>query len=398
MKTSVLFGFILIAAAYFTVACSESTTPASIDGGQNTTIALVNCYLIDGTGSDPIANAVIIIQDTQIKSVGTAATLAVPPGARVIDAGGMYILPGFMNTHVHGGYTANNLKEWARSGVTTVRDLGNFSYTPGEAYAMRNTLLKDDHNSRLVAAGPIVTTVGGYGNYPVTSPTDAETKINSLIDAGADLIKIAIEDDLQGRTWPMLSMEEISKIVQTAHDRNVKVSAHVSRARHLEMAMEGGVDDVNHMIIDALPDSLITRMIAVDMYWVPTLELWDGVSDLHNLNWDVIAKDNLRRFVEAGGKVAVGTDYDGYVTSFELGMPMTEIKLMHEAGMTPMQIIVAGTKSASFVCDRDDEQGTIEPGKIADIIIVPGNPLDNLNHLGDARTVIHNGTIVDDDG
>ena len=390
--------FFIIAATYFTIACGESSPPASIQGGQNPTIALVNCFLIDGTGSDPIPNAVIIIEDTRIKSVGTAATLAVPRGARVIDAGGMYILPGFMNTHVHGGYTANNLKEWARSGVTTVRDLGNFSQTPGEAYAMRNTLLKDDHNSRLVAAGPIVTTVGGYGNYPVTSPADAESKVNGLIDAGADLIKIAIEDDLQGRIWPMLSMEEVSKIVQTTHNRNVKVSAHVSRARQLEMAIEGGVDDVNHMIIDVLPDSLITRMIAVDMYWVPTLELWDGVSERHNLDWDVIAKDNLRRFVGAGGKVAVGTDYDGYVTSFELGMPMAEIKLMHEAGMTPMQIIVAGTKNASFVCDRDEQLGTIEPGKIADIIIVPGNPLNNLDYLGDARIVIHNGTRVEDDG
>ncbi len=79
-------------------------------------------------------------------------------------------------------------------------------------------------------------------------------------------------------------------------------------------------------------------------------------------------------------------------------MPVTEIKLMHEADMTPMQIIVAGTKNASFVCDREDQLGTIEPGKIADITIVPGNPLNNLNYLGDARTVIHNGTLVEYDG
>ncbi len=394
MKRPVLSVLFVFAAVFFAIACSDSTTPSAIVDTQNRTIVITNGFLIDGTGSDPIANAVIIINGSRIDSVGTDSTLAVPARAQVIDAGGKYILPGFMNTHVHGGYVPYNLKEWAKTGVTTVRDLGNFSQSIAQMYALRNILLKDDHNARLVAAGPIVTTVGGYGNYGVSSPADAETKINGLIDAGTDLIKIAIEDDLQGRTWPMLSQEEVSIIVQTARNRNIKVSAHVSRTRHLEIAIKGGVNDVNHMIINELPDSLISQMTAANMYWVPTLELWDGVSVRHDVDWDVIAKDNLGRFVEAGGKVAVGTDYDGYVTPFDLGMPITEIRLMSEAGMTPMEIIVAGTKNAAYVCDRADELGTIAPGKIADIIFVPGNPLDNLNFLEDVRTVIHNGVVI----
>jgi imidazolonepropionase-like amidohydrolase len=398
MRKSARTILLIIAVIYLSITCSESTTIPTTNGAQNSTIAITNGFLVDGTGSGPLANAVIIIRDTRIDSVGTDSTLAVPAGAQVIDAGGNYILPGFMNTHVHGAYNAYTLKQWAESGVTTVRDLGNFANTPSQSYALRNTLLKDVRNARLVAAGPIVTTVGGYGNYAVTSPADAVTKINGLIDAGADIIKIAIEDDLQGRTWPMLTQDEIDAIVQTAHSRNIKVSAHISRAHHLEMAINGGVDDVNHMIINALPDSLIPPMIAANMYWVPTLELWDGVSERHGLNWDKIAKDNLRLFVVAGGKVAVGTDYDGYVTPFDLGMPITEIKLLREGLMTPMDIIVAATKNAAYVCDRGDELGTIEPGKIADIIIVPGNPLDDLDYLADVRTVIHNGTIIRSDG
>jgi imidazolonepropionase-like amidohydrolase len=359
-------------------------------------IAVINGVLINGTGAEPIPEAVILIKDGYIQAVGTESSLAIPTGAEIIDAKGAYILPGLMNTHVHSGYDEDNLKEWARSGVTTVRDVGNLTSSPEQGFSIRDSLLNDNQNSRLVAAGPLVTTVGGYGNYPVTSPDDAETKVNGLIDAGADLVKIAIEDNLQGRTWPMLSMDEIKRITQTAHDRNRRVAAHISRSKHVYMAIQGGVDDVVHMAIDYLPDSLITFMIEEEMYWVPTLELWWGVSELYHLNWDVIAKDNLQRFVQAGGKVAIGTDFDGYITPFDLGMPMREIQLMQAAGMTPMQILVAGTKHAAHVCDLDNDLGTIEPGKIADMIIVSGNPLDDLESLLDIEMVIHNGEVIRD--
>ena len=127
-----------------------------------------------------------------------------------------------------------------------------------------------------------------------------------------------IEDDLQGRTWPMLSAEEITAIVETAHARNVPVSAHISRSRHLELALDTGVDDVAHMIVDDLPGGLVARMIEDDVYWEPTLELWQCVRDLHNLSWDAKAIDNLRRYSQAGGKVALGTDYSGYRCDFDL--------------------------------------------------------------------------------
>jgi imidazolonepropionase-like amidohydrolase len=355
---------------------------------------ITNGILIDGTGSDPIPDAVILIENGLITSVGTDSSVGIPEGAELIDIRGSYVLPGFMNTHVHGGYNEGNLKEWARSGVTTVRDLGDLQHSPEECFAIRNALLNDNRNARLVAAGPLVTTVGGYGNYPVSSPSDAGQKVNGLVDAGADLIKMAIEDDLQGRRWPMLSMDEITMIVQTAHQRSRMVAAHISRSRHLEMAIKGEVDDVVHMVVDLLPDSLVHAMVQKDIFWVPTLELWAGVSQLHDLTWDVRAKSNLRQFVQAGGKVAIGTDYDGYVTPFELGMPMTEMRLMREAGMTPMQIIVAGTRHAAHVCNRDADLGTIQSGKIADLVIVNGNPLDDLGALLNVQMVIHNGEII----
>jgi imidazolonepropionase-like amidohydrolase len=378
------------------IACNESQNPASSNNNVEGTIAITNGFLIDGTGSDPIPNSIVIIQNGLIKSVGTNTSLDIPYEAEIIDVQESYILPGLMNTHVHSGYVENNLKAWANSGVTTVRDIGNLSTSPAAGFSARNILLIHNKNARLVAAGPLVTTVGGYGNYPVTSPGDAEQKTNGLIDAGADLIKIAIEDNLQGRTWPMLSMDEIKIICQTAHNRNKRVAAHISRASHLDMAIKGGVDDVDHMVINTLPDSLIALMVEKNMYWVPTLELWKGVSERYNLNWIATAKNNLIRFVQAGGKVAIGTDYDGYVTPFDLGMPITEMQLMQESGMTTMQIIISGTKHAAYVCGLENELGTIEPGKIADIIIVKDNPLDDLEALLNVQMVIHNGEIISD--
>jgi imidazolonepropionase-like amidohydrolase len=277
-----------------------------------------------------------------------------------------------------------------------VRDLGSAEYSPSTAFSVRDKRNRDHSNARLVAAGPLVTAVGGYGSYPVASPTDAATKISQLIDLGADLIKIAIEDNLQGRQWPLLPMAEIEAIVTTAHGRGKPVSAHISRSKHLEMAVEAGVDDVAHMVIDYLPESLIQEMIEQDMYWIPTLELWQGVSEYHSLDWITTAKNNLRRFVQAGGKVAIGTDYDGYVTEFQSGLPMIEMELMQEAGMTPMQIITAGTKHAAHVCNLGDELGTIEEGKIADLAVVQNNPLEDMQTLSNIQIVIHNGVVVRD--
>jgi imidazolonepropionase-like amidohydrolase len=356
-------------------------------------LVLVNGTLIDGTGSDPVSDAVVALEGERIVAVGTRAQLFIPPNTPTIDVQGATILPGFINAHVHQAYNRESLEVWAQSGVTTVRDLGN-NGPPSDLFAFRDEVFQDPKYARLVAAGPMVTVPGVYGRQYVTSPEDARQTITTLLDDGADLIKISIEDDLQGRQWPMLSVEEIKAIVETAHARNMLVAAHISRSKHLELALERGVDDVAHMIVDDLPDDLIARMIKDNMYLEPTLELWQCVRSLHDLSWDTQAIDNLRRFSQAGGKVALGTDYAGYRCEFDLGMPMTEINLMRQADMTPRQIIVAATKNAAHVCNLEEEIGTLEPGKIADILVVEGNPLEDIQALTDVRMVIHNGVII----
>lgn len=354
-------------------------------------IAFINGTLIDGTGGAPVKNGRIVFRNGEIIAVGSAAEILIPRNARIIDVEGAAILPGFVNAHVHTGLDPKSLRDWIWAGVTTLRDLGY----PGEIHIYfhyRDLVNQDPLLPNLVGAGPVVTVPDGYPiairNYPgvtVTSPEDAEMQINALLDLGANVIKVALED-LGG--IPTLSKEELKAIVQTAHARGIPVSAHVTKTDLLKRALEAGVDDANHMVQDRLPDSVIVRMVDAGMILVPTLHPTSG-------NYPDIRKiqiGNLRRFVQAGGIVALGDDAASSHDS--IGMPIREMELMQEAGMTPMQIIVAGTRNGAMVCRLLDTVGTLEPGKQADFIVVAGNPLENFAVLNELLWVVHKGAIV----
>jgi imidazolonepropionase-like amidohydrolase len=392
MKIRLLFIFYLSILLSLFCTCKKSTNPIASHGN----IALINGTLIDGTGADPIADAAIVIENEIITAFGKLSEIGLPSDADIIDMKGATILPGFFNAHVHQAYNENNLKTWAQSGVTTVRELGG--NLQNDLFAFRDRVNKNPQCARLVAAGPIVTVPDGYPTIPfgasysfyVTSTEDARQKVNQLLDDGADLIKIALESGvIFGQTIAMLSPEEAAAIVDVAHQWNTVVSAHVTVSQDLSKALDAGVDDIAHMVVDNLPDNLIQRMIADDVYWVPTLELWYGSGQLGSA-----ATDNLGKFFKAGGKVALGTDYAGYTCPFDLGMPIREIKWMIGAGMTPMQVIVAATKNAAHVCNLESELGTLKVGKTADVLVVNGNPLEDIDALLNVHMVIHGGEII----
>jgi imidazolonepropionase-like amidohydrolase len=371
---------------------ASTIDPKPFDTAQES-IVLLGGTLIDGNGEYPVWDAAVVIQGERIIYAGQRGGVAIPNQAQIISTAGMTILPGFINAHVHYTTEPERLRTWAYEGVTTVRDLG---MTMEEFYWIKDYLFEHPEPTlaRLLCSGPIVDVPGGrpHGSYGIliTSPEDARDRTNYLLDAGVDLIKVYLEDgSIMNESWDVISLAELQAIVEVAHSRGVIVTAHVQEAYLVERALDGGVDDIAHSQLDELvPYRLIDRLISEDVYLVPTLEIYQ-VPYMRQM-----AMHNLNRLVERGVKIALGTDFD-IQYGLELGMPSEEISLMFQSGMTPMQIIVAATKHGAHVCNLEDEIGTLEAGKIADILIVNGDPLVDLNVLKhDVMMVFHNGTLI----
>lgn len=387
----------IVTAAGLLAGCHPSRTSGA-------TVALIHGKLIDGTGADAVPDGAVVIQGNRIVASGESARVVIPPDAQTINVQGRTIMPGFINAHVHAAYDEDTLRAWAQGGVTTVRDLGTSSPYTSDVFDTRDALRDIPECARLVSAGSFVNVEGGYpiaywGGHAitVTSPEEARRAVNRLVDDGADVIKTAFESGYSfGQSgWPLLSPEEATALVETAHERGRPVTAHVTTVRDLERALDAGVDEIAHMVVDRLPEELAARMVEAGTRWVPTLELWQGVSRNYAVSHGSRSIENLALFVQAGGEVALGTDYAGAPDiDFDLGMPIHEVEWMQEAGMTPLQIIVAATRNGARSCNVEGELGTLETGKLADVLVVDGDPLLDVRALTNTRLVLREGMSI----
>ena len=368
---------------------SPSPTPLPA-AGLSVSLAIVNGTLIDGTGADPVPDAVLLIAGDRIVAAGPAAAVKVPPGVKTVDAGGGTLLPGFINAHVHLGFNKDNLKAWALGGVTTVRDE---SASPGQITglaAFREEISANPEYARLISAGSMLGVPGGYGNRFITSPEEARQAVEEELADGVNLVKVSLEDGYAGKhDLPKLTTEELAAIVSAAHAHGLPVSAHITQGRFLQPFLDAGVDDIAHVPYDFIPPESLKQMAAQGVYLVPTFTVF------RNYGAPITGcVNNLHQFVALGGQVALGNDYSGGPGPFELGIPMFEIQSMSQAGMTPMQIIVASTRNAALVSNIEKDLGTLAPGKIADVLVVGGNPLEDLQALTQIQLVIHNGVMI----
>ncbi len=384
-----------------------TSTPRSGPQAEQTgVLAIVNGTLIDGTGADPVPNAYVIVRDGRVAEMGTGQPLALPPDATVIDAKGGSILPGLGDAHVHitrqvagmGTMLATDgLVPWVRSGITLLRDVGTAPIAFPSVAQFVDSLRKEGKAPRVAWAGPLITTVGGYpltraryavSGQEIASAEEGRQLVEHLADGGAKVIKLALEHGYyRDEGWPILSLDEVKAITETAHQRGLLVTAHVTSLDEVRLALDGGVDNLAHTPLEPLPDDMIQEMLRKGMGMVTTASIWaPDFSDK--------AAANAKRYMDAGGLVALGTDFGCCDQPPGIEALLQEMEFLLRNGFTPRQLIVAATRSVALVSNLGDQVGTIQAAKIADIIVVEGDPLVNIETLRNVRTVSLGGRLV----
>lgn len=366
-------------------------------------LLLINGYLVDGTGGKSVENSCIAIKDRKIVSILKSEEIQIKDiECKVIDLDGKTILPGFINSHVHINYAnPNYIKTWLNSGITTIRDMGILDNTEIlESIEKRKTILNTYEFPRLIIAGKFLTAPGGYGgSNPIRISTKEEVvqKVDELLGMGCDLIKTVLEDGYDPSTFglPKLNPDILKSICDEAHKKGAWVSAHVSQAKNLEILVEAGINEAAHNVYDKISDELLVKMVKKNVWMTPTMNLYKSFSDKYGADFYDTCVDNLIRFIKFGGKIAIGTDFiEEDLPWFESGMPLYELQLLKDVGLTNMEIIIAATKNASEIIGLSDTIGTIEKNKLADIIVVNGNPLVDLKCLKNISLVIKDGEVI----
>lgn len=330
---------------------------------------ITGATVLAGEDLTPVRGAAVAFEDGVITAIGSSGDLQPSEKNKIVDAGGKTLIPGFIDAHVHIGFYEPAAV--LAGGVTTVRDLA----WPPDAIAtlVEASRSTDFRGPTILAAGPMLTAPGGYpvgaGWAPVgtglevAGPGDAEAAVASVAIAGFSIVKVGLNPPF----GPVLDLGTLSAIVASAHARGLRVTAHVYGLQQLDKALEAGVDELAHMLMsdEQIPETTIARMVASDMTVVPTLSVFSGPS-LRT------AIANLYSFHKAGGRVVYGTDLGN--EGPRPGIDANEVRSMHQAGMTGLDIIRSATVAAAGWLGLDDI-GCIAVGKRADLVLVDGDPL-----------------------
>lgn len=392
---------------------------------MSATTVFHNCTLIDGTGAAAVPDAVIVITDGRVQSAGPADPAAELP-ADAVDLGGNTVCPGFFDCHVHFGLPGTGgppldkalkppsygqfqlierLRTTLHNGVTTARDL--MGVDTGVREAIADGLIE---GPRLLVAINMLSQTSGHADFHLPSGIDltpliggsivdtvdaARTRTRELIRAGADVIKIATSGGVSSPnddpTWLGLRREAISAVVEEGRNYGGRpVAAHAIGYAGIRAAVEAGVHSIEHGY--ALDGDLRQQMVEQGTFLVPTLlETMQPVTAspqgaAKSAKWHAMAHDSVHASAAAGIRIAVGTDAG---LSPAHGTNLKELGLLVQfGGLTPLQAIVAGTLTSAQLCGVDATLGSVEPGKIADLVVVRGNPLSDIDSVGDATNIL----------
>jgi imidazolonepropionase-like amidohydrolase len=393
--------------------------------------------LIDGSGAEPIRDATIVIDGQRIVRVGQLREDDIPPDVQVIDASHQTVMPGLIDAHVHVRMTGDpdavqpaypqltelwgttalrsyvNARRDLEAGFTAIRDAGGRVY---EDVALRDAI--DDgwlEGPRMRVAGQGLSVTGGHmdrtkGLIPgvqipgpdavVDSPDAARRAARYQIKMGVDHIKInaTLSEHVRQRGGicsPEMTFEMMEAICQVAHWAGRKVVAHCHGGEGARNAILAGVDSLEHAAW--VSDEALDLMAERGTFWVPTLtvittgferRLEQGKPE-YAKRW---AERNYERvwttFEKARARgVNIGAGTDAGVTGVPHGSNARELELMVQGGMTPMEAIVTATKANAQLLDWQADLGTIEAGKLADILVVEGNPLESVSIMRDTSNI-----------
>jgi imidazolonepropionase-like amidohydrolase len=299
---------------------------------------------------------------------------------------------------------AANAAEELYHGTTTVRDVGCPNQT--------NIVLRDAIRSgqvpgpRVLACGSGITITGGHGwhiSREADGPDDCRKAVREQLRAGADVIKVIASGGManyprESADELAFSPEEIAAIVHEAHNRHRKTCAHANPAKVVQACVRAGIDSIEHG--SYLDEETVAMMAAAGTGYVPTLSSSARLADPEynrmagtpefseiRLKKDIgPRRESMRLAIRSGIKVGIGADGAGDV--------IEEIEALAELGYTPLEALCAGTRVSAEICGVDDMLGTLEVGKIADLLILEGDPLDDLRNLLKLQTVVKEGAIV----
>lgn len=402
-------------------------------------LALTNLRLIDGTGRGPIENMAIIIDGKRIKNVGLVTSY--PDNTNVVDLRGLTVMPGLIDCHLHlGGLTID--QPGKAIGKVSLKDMASFFFDYSRNYAYRRRLAIEngvttirsagDHyphiirlrdkiavgklsGPRIFAPGPTITAPGGHpagtiykGNRyivenavrQIADVNTAREEVRKLVEGGVDCIK-AIYSDINPvdttQKVPKLSLDVLEALADETHRHNLRLMVHTGTPQESMDAVKAGADSIEHGILPGansfdFNDDLIKMMLDKGTYFVPTLAIAWANKDTYP---DVFTglKRTLKRLHAAGVNIAAGTDSGTPGVVIGKGLHK-ELELMVEAGISPMEALIAGTTNAADNIAKASELGTIESDKLADVIAVFGDPLKDIRNTREIKLVIGDGEIL----
>jgi len=394
------------------------------------TIALTGARVIDGTGKAPLNGATLVISNGRIEAVGASAAVKVPAGATRIDMSGKTIVPGMINAHAHLNVDSESkmpvrdqlvqrLRTYAEYGVTSAVSLGST-----QADELEGLKLRDEQARGALDRARLFT--GGL-NAVGKTPDEARKSVDRLADLKVDIIKFHINgtpNDMTPDIW--------GAIIDESRKKGLRTAVHIFYLKDAQAAVDKGVDVIAHSVRDQdVPQSFINDLKTKNVAYIPTLTRDLSVfiyetrpaffddpfflrgSALYRKEVEVLsdparqektrndkqaqaikpalqqAVKNLKTLSDAGVTIAMGTDsgatnnpgrWQGY---FE----QVEVEEMVKAGMTPMRAIVAATGGAARATKLDAELGTIQPGKLADLLVLNRNPLDDIRNTRQIHSV-----------